>query len=145
MKIKKKLTVFLLAIISLFTVLCFSGCSSITIDGKKLRNPNCIYLLETGFSSHVDILTDEEDIDEVFSLFNGAKFVLSDEALTESDGNIFRAIHVDLIFGERNYSFNIAENGKAVCYFGENTYISDENSVDYAALKEFINNLKEKK
>lgn len=145
MKIKNKFTVFLVAVILLLAVTCFSGCSSITVDGKKLKNPTCIYIQETGFSSHVDILTNGKDIAKVYSFFDGAKFELSDEKLTENDGDIYREICVDVFFGDISYAFHVAENGKTICYFGDDSYISTESAVDYGALKEYIKKLKEGK
>lgn len=138
MKIKKKLTVFLLAIISMFAVFCFSGCSSITVDGKKLKNPTKIELPRVWLYYYMGDITNRKEIETVMSYFNGAEFVLSDEELTEADGNVNFEELVWISFGEDKYYVSVAENGRAECTFNDKHYITAEGTVDYTGLNDYV-------
>ncbi len=145
MRLKKKIILLLTAVISFITVTCLSGCSSIAVDGEKLTNPCEIVLNETGFSSHIDIITDRKEIEKVFSAFDGADFKLTEEDLAENDGQYFPEIYVTMQFCDKTYWFFVAENGRTRCLYNDKSYISEEGAVDYNALKEYIHKLKEKK
>ena len=137
MKIKRRFILFLAAVISILAVACLSGCSSITVDGEKLKRPDMIVLFRLGLYSPENIRTAKE-IKKVYSFFDGAEFVLSDEQLTEEDGNINRKETLSMYYGEVGYYISVAENGKAECTFGDNHYITEEGTVDYAGLRAFV-------
>ena len=137
---KKRFTVFWAVIISVVAVVCLSGCSSITVGGKKLRNPDKITLFRVGLYSYDCDVRDRKEINRVFSFFDGAKFVLSDDTLTEEDGNINLSERVWIYFGDDCYYIDVAQNGRAECTFGDRHYITQIGAVDYGALEEFVNN-----
>lgn len=138
MKIEGRFILFLAAVISILAVACLAGCSSVTVDGQKLKYPDEITLFRLGlYSPDCEIRTGTE-IEKVYSFFDGAEFALSDDTLTEADGNInFKEI-VWIYFGEDCYCIAVAENGRAECTFGDNHYITEDGAVDYAGLKAFV-------
>ena len=119
-------------------IVCTAGCSSVTVDGEKLKYPDAITLFRLGLYSPYCEIKSRTEIEKVYSFFDGAEFVLSDERLTEDDGNIYFKEIVWICFGDDFYDFSVAENGKAECTFDGQHYISEEGAVDYAGLKAFV-------
>ena len=141
-KIKKKIVLFLTVVIAVLTVVVFSACSSIsiTVDGKKLKYPDSIKLWRVGLYCPFSEITSRKEIEKVYSFFDGAEFVLSDEELTEADGNINFEESVMIRFGKNTYNVSVAENGKAECCYNDKHYITTEGAVDYNALKAYVDN-----
>ena len=140
MKLRKKIILLLTVFISFIAVTCLSGCSSITVDGKRLTNPEKITLWRVGLYSPFFEITNKKEIEKILSFFDGTEFVLSDDVLTEADGNVNFEESVWLRFGEDAYYISVAENGKAECAFGDNHYITAECTVDYNGLKAYVDN-----
>ena len=135
---KRKFILLLAAVFLLLILSLLSGCSSITVDGKKLKNPDKITLPRVGLYSYDDDITTRTEIEKVYSFFDGAQFVLSDKTLTEEDGNVNLKETVWIWFGEDFYAVYVAENGRAECTFGDKHYITEEGEVDYVGLNDFV-------
>lgn len=140
MRLKKKIFLFVSVIISLLAVASLSGCSSITVGGKTLKRPDEITLYRLGLYSPFSTFKKKSEIDNIYSFFNKAEFVLSNEVLTEADGNVIFEEDLELCFGNDTYYVTVAENGKAECSISDTHYITTAGAVDYNGLKTFVDN-----
>ena len=139
----------IMAVIAVLAAIClmvgFVGCNvkkgtiGYYLKQEGYGKPYRIIIAESGYSSHIDFVEDEKDINTLYKFFSPIECEqMSYEEFQSSGCFLTSGMWVEFCYEGIAITIAVRENGVADFIVGGNVYLTKENAVDYAVLIENI-------